>query len=276
MLRVVWLTAHASGNAARIAHYVARQADDNVRIVAAIIDKQEHHDRRRQLDRLRTWYALGGLPYALWRLWLSVRPRIVAQPPRALYARSLYELGAEFGFEVIDVPSINSPQTEEALKRLQPDIAVSIGNQIIQQRIFSLPTQGTINLHHGKIPEYRGGPPGFWELHDGSTNMGVSVHRVDDHVDHGELLAEASVQVFSGDTPRTLMERAYKVDHRLILRALEQLAKNHLDPISRDLSRSRVRTIPSRRELRRVKTYVGGPIDPHDYRFARLEEAPLD
>ena len=109
------------------------------------------------------------------------RVAIVARYPRTVsilasspgYSRSLYELGREFGFPVVDVPNVNSLVTLHVLRELSPDLGVSLGNRVIYEEVFSLPRLGTINLHHGRIPGYRGGPPTFWELYNGEQSMGV-------------------------------------------------------------------------------------------------------
>ena len=227
-------------------------------------------DRRRQLRRLRAWYRHGGLGYAVWRLWLSLDDRRGKAAARVRYPRSLAEIGAKHGFTVVSVPNVNGASAQRALRDLEVDIAVSIGNRVIQPSTFAIPSMGMINLHHGAIPEYRGGPPAFWELHDGVSTMGISVHRIDEALDHGELLGRGEVPIELGDTPRTLMEKARAVDYRLLHEVLIQLAEGTSRPIEVGLDGSVVRTLPSRAELRAAQARVGEAIQPDDFRSAAL------
>ena len=60
----------------------------------------------------------------------------------------------------------------------------------LQRSLFSIPGLGTLNLHLGKAPEFRGSSPGFYELLAGVPQVGVTVHRVDDGLDSGPILLQ--------------------------------------------------------------------------------------
>ena len=271
MLKAAILTSNPHGNAARIAHYIARALPD-VQIIAAIVDTGSRPDRSRQVARLRAWHRHGGVSYTLWRLWLQLRPRVRRVPPTPRYSRTLEELGREFGFRVIEVPTINSREAESELRALAPDVGISIGNRIIASSIFSIPRHGMLNLHHGKIPEFRGGPPAFWEIYRGASTMGVSVHRIDANLDHGQLLTEGEVPIREGDDPRTIMERAYELDYRLLTEVLTDTLRESVSPIPVDFSSSQVNTLPSWTELLAVRRRLGRRLWPDDFRFAHLRE----
>ena len=274
-MRIVVVTSGASGNAARITHYLAR-AGPEATIVGAIVDRSTEADSSRQVRRLRAWWRHGGLPYATWRLWLMAEPKLRETAPSARYRWSLYELGQEHGFEVVDVPSVNSDPAVRALESFDADLGVSLGNRIIGPHVFGVPRDGMINLHHGAIPEYRGGPPAFWELYDGAATMGVTVHRIDEKLDHGEVLARGEVPVLAGDDPASLMLRARGIDYRLVAEAVRALATGTAAAIPVDLAGSHARTLPSRREQRRLEARLGRPVRHDGFRSAPLEEIPVD
>ena len=274
MLRVTVLTSNPWGNAARVAHYIVR-ALPNVEIVGAIIDTGSRPDRRRQIARLRAWHQWGGVSYATWRLYLLLRPTPFRDTGRARYHCSLQQMGEEFGFPVTEVTNVNDPSSARVIRGLSADVGVSIGNRVIAPAIFEIPPLGIINLHHGKIPDFRGGPPGFWELQAGAKTMGVSVHRIDTKLDHGELLAQGDVSIRADDAPRTIMERAYDLDYRLVANVLSDLDDGSLIPIAVSMSGSTANTIPSRAELKAVRARVGRHLWPDDFRFAPLTEIPV-
>jgi hypothetical protein len=269
-MKVVVLTSSPRGNAARIVDYLARRRLPQVELVGAIVDLGTRADRSRQRARLRAWLRHGGPTYALWRGWLELGSRM-RKHSRSTFFRSLRELGDHHGFPVIDTPNINSPETMQALRALSPDIGVSIGNRVMLPEVFSIPPMGVLNLHHGQIPAYRGGPPAFWELYESQSALGTSVHRIDSRIDHGELLGQATVPLFPEDDPRTAMERALAVDYKLLEGVLCGLADGTIKPPPVDHSVDRVNTLPSFRELRRLRRRLGRPVHPDDYRLARLE-----
>lgn len=271
-LRLAIVTSNRGGNAARVCHHLARSLD-SVAIVGAIVDTGKASDRARQVRRLRVWRRQGGIRYVIWRCWLELRGRIDPQPG-ATYAHTMDELGERFDFPVVEVPTVNGTAAQDALGRLRTDLGISVGNRVIEESTFSIPRLGMVNLHHGRVPDYRGGPPGFWELYEEERLMCVSVHRIDAELDHGELLGQAEVPVFDGDDTRSLMERAYTVDFRLMGEVVAAIANGTSKRIEVDLERGQVRTLPSRAQLRELQARLGRPVRHDDSRRARLPDLP--
>ena len=104
------------------------------------------------------------------------------------------------GIPVHVVQAINSVETENLLRGLDARVGVSLGNGMIRPSVYSIPAHGTINVHHGAVPEYRGGPPVFWEIHDGREEVGYTIHKLDRHTDSGDVLASGSVALQYGST----------------------------------------------------------------------------
>ncbi|MEJ7797215.1 MAG: formyltransferase family protein [Solirubrobacteraceae bacterium] len=271
-LRIAIVTGNPAGNAARICHHLARSVE-GVTVVGAIVDQGTAPDRGRQLRRLRAWRRHGAIRYVLWRCWLEVRARI-DPPPRQSYAHTLGELGEMFDFAVTQVPSVNSAEARDALERLDADLAVSVGNRVIAESTFSIPRLGTLNLHHGRIPDYRGGPPAFWELYDEQPVIGVSVHQMDAQLDHGTLLGAAEVALAAGDDCRAAMERVYGVDFQLMGDVVAALAAGTSSAIAVDYENTRVRTLPSRGQLLNLQARLGRAVRHDEFRGARLPALP--
>ena len=46
---------------------------------------------------------------------------------------------------------------------------------ILKRNLISLPRFGTLNLHGGKLPEFRGGSPINWQIIKGKKKIGLSL-----------------------------------------------------------------------------------------------------
>lgn len=89
----------------------------------------------------------------------------------------------------------------EFVRSLAPDLGVIYGTRIIKPKLFEIPARGSINIHKHKVPEYRGGgAPGLWELRDGQTEQGITVHRVLKEVDAGAVLGTRRFAIDKYDT----------------------------------------------------------------------------
>ena len=187
----------------------------------------------RRLKNLRNNTRKEGWRYAPRRILEALRSatdRLVEQAPiskqevSALLAKafpercfSLGELARKYNFAVAEVGSLNSPEAVRALQEAEVDLGIVLGTRILKEPIFSVPRLGCINLHKGKVPEYRGMPPGFWELYDGAKSAGVTVHFVDKGLDTGDVLAISELPISPRDTPETLLERLHQEGARTLV-----------------------------------------------------------
>ena len=77
-----------------------------------------------------------------------------------------------------------------------------------------------INVHPSLLPHFPGTHAVEDALAAGVEETGVTVHRVDEGVDTGPILAQEAVPILPGDTPETLRERLHEVEHRLLPEAV--------------------------------------------------------
>jgi len=78
-----------------------------------------------------------------------------------------------------------------------------------------------LNIHPALLPAF----PGAHAVRDALKKRvkvtGVTVHFVDEQVDHGPVLLQATVPVRKGDTEKTLHARIHRVEHRLYPKAIQ-------------------------------------------------------
>ncbi len=73
-----------------------------------------------------------------------------------------------------------------------------------------------VNVHPSLLPAFPGARAVADALAWGVTVSGVTVHFVDEEVDHGPIVAQEAVAVLPDDTPASLHERIQAVEHRLL------------------------------------------------------------
>ena len=90
---------------------------------------------------------------------------------------------------ILETADVNSELLTTQLIKLAPDLIVSCYfDQLFKKSLYSIPRFGTINIHPGPLPNYRGPFPTFWLLSRGEKSSAVTVHRVDDSFDTGDIL----------------------------------------------------------------------------------------
>src|SRR5581483_7582260 len=97
-----------------------------------------------------------------------------------------------------------------------------------RRHTFGIPRLGCINLHKGRVPEYRGLPPGFWELFDGAASAGITVHFVNSGLDTGDVIATSEVRIDSLDTPDTLAVKLDREGNRVLLEEVREIQRGEV------------------------------------------------
>lgn len=90
-----------------------------------------------------------------------------------------------------------------------------------------------INVHPALLPSFPGANAVEQALDHGVTVTGVTVHFVDEQVDHGPIVSQEAVLVSPDDDVATLHERIQGVEHRLLPDAVEALAQGRLSVTGR-------------------------------------------
>ena len=97
---------------------------------------------------------------------------------------------------------------QEQLQAVRPDAIVVVAfGQIIPRSILELPKYGCINVHASLLPKYRGAAPIQWAVIDGEDVSGVTVMRMDEGVDTGDMLAKRVVPLAEDETGGSLFEK---------------------------------------------------------------------
>jgi phosphoribosylglycinamide formyltransferase-1 len=77
-----------------------------------------------------------------------------------------------------------------------------------------------VNIHPSLLPEFPGLDTHARALAAGVRRHGCTVHFVTAQLDHGPIIAQASVPVLPGDTPDTLAARVLQQEHLVYPRAI--------------------------------------------------------
>lgn len=80
-----------------------------------------------------------------------------------------------------------------------------------------------VNIHPSMLPAFPGAHAIRDALEAGADFAGVTIHIVDEFVDHGPILAQEEVAILPGDTEATLAERIHAAEHRLYPQTLQNL-----------------------------------------------------
>jgi len=144
------------------------------------------------------------------------------------------------------VKSVNSPEAREALRALDPIVIAVSGTRIIGRETLHAVDVPFINMHGGITPLYRGVHGGYWALVEGRPDLvGSTVHRIDEGIDTGAVLAQARFDITDQDSFATYPYLHTAVGIPLLIAAVRDACNNRLDRGRAVALPSRLRTHPT-------------------------------
>ena len=84
------------------------------------------------------------------------------------------------------------------IKNCNLDFILRFEFGIIKGDILNAATHGVWSFHHGDEQEYRGGPPGFWEIYDHRKITGSILQRLNSKLDAGTVLKKGFLETQLG------------------------------------------------------------------------------
>ncbi len=113
-------------------------------------------------------------------------------PRRALRLR---RRGASVRDRILFIPDIHADSVLARVGDYAPDLGLIYGSPILKPALFEIPRFGTLGIHHGTLPEYRGKKTTFWAMYNGEGTAGVTIQRVNEGLDTGEVVRQGQVPI---------------------------------------------------------------------------------
>lgn len=158
------------------------------------------------------------------------RIRLVVGEPGDAGPDAIPTTAEALGLPYFEPQDPNHPDAVAKLRAEDAEVFILAGyRKILKAAVIELPARMCINLHGGKVPDYRGSSPMNWSLINGETSFSLSVLRVDSGIDGGEILSDATFPIDPDTTIRELHEIANRSFPEQLLATLERLAKGTLE-----------------------------------------------
>ena len=137
------------------------------------------------------------------------------------------ELSIKYHVPIESLNDVRSAESLEMIADLEPDLVLSVRyGKIFGSEFLKIPKRGVINLHSGKLPNYRGVLAIFRALANGDSTVHGTLHYIEDGtIDTGGIIGFSNLKV---DKTRSLLSHIldiYPASTDLIVSTIERIAK---------------------------------------------------
>jgi methionyl-tRNA formyltransferase len=172
-------------------------------------------------------------------------------------------------YEVDSLPGKRLSDYYELIKNIDPDIILVLGWYfMVPKKIRNLSKNGAWGIHASLLPRYAGNAPLVWAMINGEKETGVTLFKLDDGVDDGDIITQKAFPIELSDTINDVYERAARLSKKVLLEAISHI--NNLEFKHQD--KSKIEVYPPR-------TPQDGEIDTDKsaleiYNFIRAQTKP--
>ena len=147
------------------------------------------------------------------------RKRVLTPSPVAVAAE-------ELGIPVFRANTLSGEATAW-VRALTPDLGVIVAyGGLVREPLLSLPVLGWINLHFSELPRWRGAAPVQRALQAGEQRLGVSVFRLVEALDAGDILTRDSREFQPGTSAGQALTELASFGTDALLKAIDLLQSN--------------------------------------------------
>jgi methionyl-tRNA formyltransferase len=135
------------------------------------------------------------------------------------------ELSKKYHIPITALNEVQSVQTLDKIRGLEPDLILSVRyGKIFKEDFIKIPTHGIINLHSGKLPQYRGVLASFRALMNGDILLQTTLHYIQDgKIDNGGIIGFSKLPVQKEKSLFWHILNLYPVSISLLIATLHQI-----------------------------------------------------
>ncbi len=134
---------------------------------------------------------------------------------------------------------IYQPDNKEDLEKIVEDLQVHYGvvaayGKILTKKVLEEPPFGFLNIHPSMLPKYRGATPVQNVILNGDEKTGVTIMKVTEEMDAGDILTQKECEIELNDTEGSLDMRLFIEGANLLMATLPLYLSGQIEPRVQD------------------------------------------
>ena len=159
----------------------------------------------------------------------------VDDPGENCWFGSVSDWAAENDIPLFCPENVNRPDWRDKISIWRPQVIFSFYyRRLLGLEILGIPTEGAFNLHGSLLPFYRGRCPVNWVLVNGEKETGVTLHRMVEEPDAGDIVAQEAVPIAFEDTARSLYKKLCRQAAHLLDGVLPEIKDGEARAVPQD------------------------------------------
>jgi methionyl-tRNA formyltransferase len=130
--------------------------------------------------------------------------------------------------KLLQPENLRDPDFIDQIKKINPILIVVVAFKKLPSLLFEIPKYGTINLHASLLPDYRGAAPINWCLINNETYTGVTIIKINNNIDCGDILMQEKVLIDKNEDFETLKNKLSSIGSEILYKTIDLIVKGKI------------------------------------------------
>lgn len=165
---------------------------------------------------------------------VTTPPKLGGRGRKEIIQSAVFNYAKENHLPLLQPTALKGPKFLGKINNLNADLFVVVAFRMMPEVLWSLPPNGTINLHASLLPAYRGAAPINWAIIRGEKETGVTIFFLDKKIDTGRILHQKKVAIEAEDNFGTLYGKLKIIGANELNSCIENISKGNIITLEQD------------------------------------------
>jgi methionyl-tRNA formyltransferase len=152
-----------------------------------------------------------------------------------LRATAVADAARDLELPLREIDTVRDDSVIRSIVAAEPDVLVVVAyGEIVPPDVLSAPSVAPVNVHFSLLPRHRGADPVRAAILAGDDRTGVTTMWMDEGLDTGDLLLQATAAIGPEEDAGALGDRLAELGGELLVRTLDGLARGELRRTAQD------------------------------------------
>lgn len=147
----------------------------------------------------------------------------------------IHDLALKYNLKIITPKTLRKSDIQQEFANFKADAAVVVAyGLILPRQILEATKYGCINIHPSLLPRWRGPSPIQYSLFAGDETSGVTIIKMDEGIDSGDILAQTSFALEKNANYADLSQKLALIGSKMLIDILKKLPNQQIKMIAQD------------------------------------------
>jgi len=142
------------------------------------------------------------------------------------------EYALKHSIRIFQPEKLKNEEFIDSLISLKADIFVVVAFRMLPKSVWSIPKNGTFNIHASLLPQYRGAAPINHAIINNENESGLTTFLIDEEIDTGNIILQKKISISEDDNAGILHDNLMQLSREIVIETCSIIEQGNINLIS--------------------------------------------